>query len=84
MDTPQDYRKKPVTIQAIKWTGENINQVMDFLNWRNAEHDDINGLRIRTLEGTHDATIGDMIIKGVHGEYYPCKPDIFATTYDTV
>ena len=78
------YRKKPVEIDAIEWTGKNVKQIMDFMNWRNADHDDKNGLIIRTLEGSHHASIGDMIIKGIQGEFYPCKPDIFAQTYDLV
>ena len=76
------YRKKPVVIEAVEWTGDNINEVMDFLMWRNAEHDELHGLTIHTLEGNHRACIGDMIIKGVQGEFYPCKPDIFAQTYE--
>lgn len=77
------YIKKPVAIEAIEWTGENISEVMDFMGWRNADHDDRSGLVIRTLEGNHYADHGDMIIKGVKGEFYPCKPDIFAMTYYT-
>ena len=78
------FRKKPVVIEAILWDGENIRAVMDFLGWRNAEHDERHGLSIRTLEGTHHASIGDWIIKGVAGEFYPCKPDIFFATYESV
>jgi hypothetical protein len=57
---------------------------MDFMSWRNAAHDAKTGLVIHTLEGNHYAGIGDWIIKGVKGEFYPCKPDIFAATYDAV
>ena len=78
------FRKKPVEIEAMKWDGENIKEIMDFMNWRNADHDEKNGLFIRTLEGSHFATIGDFIIKGVKGEFYPCKPDVFEMTYDKV
>lgn len=78
------FRKKPVVIDAVQWDGENIKQVMDFMAWRNAEHDERHGLSIRTLEGTHHAAIGDYIIKGVQGEFYPCKPDVFALTYEPV
>ncbi len=77
------FIKKPVAIEAVEWTGENIKEVMDFMEWRNAEYDDISGLVIHTLEGNHSANIGDMIIKGVKGEFYPCKPDIFKSTYYT-
>ena len=52
------------------------------MDWRNANHDEKNGLIIHTLEGNHSALIGDWIIKGVKGEFYPCKPDIFELTYE--
>jgi hypothetical protein len=78
------FRKKPVVIEAVVWTGENINEVMGFLGWRNADYDGKDGLRIRTLEGTRHASIGDFIIKGVKGEFSPCKPDIFEATYEPV
>lgn len=78
------YRKLPVEIEAIEWTGDNIIEIGKFLGGRNFSHDKWYGLRIHTLEGTHDATVGDFIIKGVKGEFYPCKPDIFAQTYETI
>lgn len=76
------YRKLPVVIEAIEWTGKNKDEISKFLGWRNHDIDDVNGLVIHTLEGNHNALIGDFIIKGVHGEFYPCKPDIFAKTYE--
>lgn len=76
------YRKKPVVIDAVKWDGANIKEVMDFMSWRNASHDERSGLVIHTLEGNHNALPGDFIIKGVAGEFYPCKPDIFEATYE--
>lgn len=93
------YRKKPVEIEAIQWTGENQREMFDFLtngkkmdeymtaNGKNfyIDHSKVRGgLIIRTLEGEHIASIGDYIIKGVVGEFYPCKPDIFRDTYDEV
>ena len=84
--------KKPVTIDFIEWTGENLLEIIRFtgqnasamdMHWE--DYEDLvekKGLKIFTLEGSHMATIGDMIIKGVAGEFYPCKPDIFAATYD--
>jgi hypothetical protein len=88
------YRKKPVEIEAIKWTGENLSEIIDFTglhesvrnwDWRDYEaYVKENGLKIFTLEGSHMATVGDMIIRGVAGEFYPCKPDIFKATYDKV
>ena len=80
----EKYRKKPVVIEAVQWTGENVKEVMNFMNWRNASHDAASGLTIHTLEGTHYASPGDFIIKGVQGEFYPCKPDIFEKTYEKV
>lgn len=91
------YRKKPVIIEAIKWTGENHREMFNFLTndeKKNEpleaygdnfyiDHDKVEGgLVIKTLEGEHIASIGDYIIKGVHGEFYPCKPDIFEETYE--
>lgn len=76
------YRKKPVVIQAVQWTGNNFDEVMDFLQRKNVSYDSKTGLIIHTLEGDHFANMGDFIIRGVKGEYYPCKPDIFAATYD--
>lgn len=76
------FRKKPVIIDAIEWTGKNIDEIAKFMKWRNFDHDIRNGLIIHTLEGQHIASEGDFIIKGVHGEFYPCKPDIFALTYE--
>jgi hypothetical protein len=88
------YRKKPVIIEAVKWTGQNHREMFDFLtdtknepmqtfdkNFSISHSNGIVDLTIKTLEGEHIASIGDMIIKGVAGEYYPCKPDIFEQTY---
>lgn len=75
------YIKKPVVIEAVQWTGDNIQEILDFA-------DDVvqttPSLLIETLEGTMRASIGDYIIKGVSGEFYPCKPDIFHKTYAPV
>lgn len=77
------YRKKPVVVEAVQWTGENEKEIFDFINWRNAEMQG-KTLVIHTLEGNHNASAGDYIIKGVKGEFYPCKPDIFEATYEPV
>lgn len=77
--------KKPVTINYCIWDGENIQDVFDFCEGNaHMENTCESGAQmvIKTLEGQHIATIGDYIIQGVAGEYYPCKPDIFAKTYD--
>ena len=89
------YRKKPVVIEALEWTGENHRDMWDFLTGKANEHMTVSdkhfyidhskvsgGLVIKTLEGEHLANIGDYIIKGIKGEFYPCKPDIFEMTYE--
>ena len=76
------YVKKPVTIEAVKWTGDNFEEIESFTNTK--AFIKCGQLIIPTLEGTHIASIGDYIIKGVKGEFYPCKPDIFAETYEEV
>jgi hypothetical protein len=91
------YRKKPVEIEAVKWTGDNHREMFNFLGGKNDDYITPigtnfyidwtkieGGLIIKTLEGEHIATIGDYIIKGVKGEYYPCKPDIFEITYEKI
>jgi hypothetical protein len=91
------YQKKPVVIEAIQWTGDNLKQIIDFTGlhpsaeqwvsqgWEHYEEVvKVNGLKIFTLEGPMMASVGDYIIKGVKGEFYPCKPDIFALTYEQV
>lgn len=78
--------KKPVTIECVKWDGENIEEIKAFVgsSYIGGENDDGKKLIISTLEGDMLASIGDYIIKGVKGEFYPCKPDIFENTYDIV
>ncbi len=80
------YSKKPVVIEAVQVTDRTFNDPHP-----NDEH--IPGViydpmsrqaEIKTLEGTMTARIGDWIIRGIEGELYPCKPDIFAATYDPV
>lgn len=76
------FRKKPVIIEAIQWNGRNEMEIARFIGG-NLEMDG-NRLLIHTLEGTMTASVGDYVIKGVNGEFYPCKPDIFEKTYDPV
>lgn len=92
------YKKKPIVVEAIQWTGLNFIQVMDFVGeileygvdvHRSAAYlagqgQPICYIVIPTLEGNMWAISGDYIIKGVNGEYYPCKPDIFKKTYEEV
>jgi hypothetical protein len=82
-----EYRKKPVIIEAMQWTGSNEAEVSAFCPaayWDGElPINEENGiLIIKTLEGQVVASFGDYIIKGVKGEFYPCKPDIFALTYE--
>ncbi|MFV0515782.1 MAG: hypothetical protein ACK5MV_00080 [Aminipila sp.] len=79
------YRKKPVVIEAVQWSGDNELDVALFMD-RTIKKNDKNSyhLDIQTLEGVMTASIGDYIIKGVNGEFYPCKPDIFEKTYEKV
>lgn len=76
------YRKKPVVIEAVQWTGNNHAEMCEFIDPEVFEIIPRVGLVIHTLEGDHHASPGDYIIKGVNGEFYPCKPDIFAKTYE--
>ena len=76
------FRKKPVVIEAIQFKNANFNEIETFVGG-DAEFRDGN-LVVATLEGAMRASPGDWIIKGVKGEFYPCKPDIFAATYDPV
>ena len=75
------YRKKPVVIDAILYANNPI-QCVDFTEGQ--AQIGLKGIIIPTLEGNHLAKPGDYIIKGVKGEFYPCKPDIFEQTYEKV
>ena len=77
------YRKKPVVIEAIQFNGENQSDVAEFMG-EMIRANFFPDILIETLEGTMKANIGDYIIKGVKGEFYPCKPDIFEATYEKV
>jgi hypothetical protein len=77
------YRKKPVVVDAVQWTGANVEEVLGFtLGQASAYRADESAMMIETREGTMRADKFDFIIKGVKGEFYPCKPDIFAATYE--
>lgn len=93
------YRKKPVVIDAIQWDGTDAStrQILEFRGqevaddamtqdkfYEYCEFVKEYGMAIQTLEGVHIASIDDYIIKGVKGEFYPCKPDIFEMTYETL
>ena len=89
------YRKKPVVIEAIQWNGNNLTEIKEFVGdslvydiidtaWQVGKGKPHVLMKIKTLEGDMNASIGDYIIKGVDGEFYPCKPDIFEKTYEEV
>lgn len=90
------FRKKPIVIEAMQWTGKNLREIITFTDgppenrtshagmmWENYE--DLvarDGLKIYTLEGPLTAQKGDWIIKGTRGEHWPVRSDIFADTYE--
>jgi hypothetical protein len=88
------YRKKPVVIEAVQYKNFNGNEIEEFVGCKlqrelETETAYLAGkgspkfsIIIETLEGNHKAMPGDFIIKGVQGEFYPCKPDIFEQTYE--
>lgn len=81
------FRKRPVVIEAMQFTSESRNQCFRFVTCNCAPTFDVSHnptLTIQTLEGNMTAVDGDWIIKGIKGEFYPCKPDIFAATYEPV
>lgn len=89
----KNFTKKPVVIEAIQWNGLNLVEVKSFVGDA-CKYDYYDAgyqagvvppsvdLFIHTLEGDMKCSKGDYIIKGVQGEFYPCKPDIFKQTYD--
>lgn len=89
------YRKKPVVIEAIQWTGLNLEEVKEFVGesltydiiddaWKLGKGRPYVFMKIKTLEGDMKVSEKDFIIKGVNGEVYPCKPDIFEKTYEKI
>ncbi len=88
------YRKKPVVIEARQWDGS-PDIAFEICDWIRSEkgsssyksaaaNGGVEWFSIKTLEGHHKVSPGDFIIKGVQGEFYPCKPDIFEATYELV
>ena len=84
------YRKKPVEIEALQFIDDvdRITELSNFIDNQDVQvsyKDPKNPkLLIETLEGVIEASVGDYVIRGVHGEFYPCKPDIFNETYEEV
>ena len=81
------YRKKPVGVEAVQFNGTE-QSVIDIMALGGTRHIDVDcggkEFRIHTLEGVMTASLNDWIIKGVKGECYPCKPDIFDKTYESI
>lgn len=85
------YRKKPVIIEAVKFNGLNPTEIKDFVGdnceveiYDNGVTPPVAHIVIHTLEGDMEVNNGDYVIKGVKGEFYPCKPDIFEQTYESI
>lgn len=86
------FRKRPIVIEAIQYTGDNANELYNFSNdivqspilEITEDNPTGNYVQIKTLEGIMIGIVNDWIIKGINGEVYPCKPDIFEKTYEHV
>lgn len=79
------YRKKPVVIDAVQWNSRNLSEIQLSLGIEEVQQELCSDqLVIPTLEGNMIANPGDYIIKGIKGEFYPCKPDIFEATYEPI
>ena len=89
------YKTKPCEIEAIQWNGLNLQEIKEFVGesliydildtaWEVGKGRPHVFMKIKTLEGIMEASVGDYIIRGLKGEFYPCKPDIFEKTYELV
>ena len=87
------YRKKPIVIEAVQWNGLNLEEIKEFVGdsliynisdaaWKVGKGTPTVHIKIKTLEGVMVAKAGDYIIRGVNGEIYPCKAEIFEKTYE--
>ena len=79
---PRKFRKRPVVIEAIQYLGENAEAIVEWMGRPYVFVAEGDPLIIETLEGDMSGSPGDWIIRGVKGEFYPCKPDIFEATYE--
>lgn len=77
------YKKKAIIIEALQYTGKNFKECYNFAG-KSIEKETKDGIIIITLEGNHLCKKGDFIVRGIKGEFYPCKPDIFSETYEEV
>lgn len=82
--SPRKYRKRPVVVAAWQLARDNADDILAWISAAgySAARVDRGAVNIKTLEGVMRADVGDWIIRGVNGEFYPCKPDIFAKTYE--
>ena len=89
------YSTKPCIVEAVQWNGINLEEIKEFVGdsleynihdgaWRAGENCPYIELKIKTLEGVMEASIDDYIIKGLRGEFYPCKPDVFKKKYQVI
>jgi len=79
------FRKKPVVVEATQFrAGEQDSSLAVYVVAGMVRYTDVGTMLVKTLEGTMEARPGDWIIRGVKGELYPCRPDIFEATYDPV
>lgn len=79
-------RKKPVEVEAVQWTGENLEEIIKFCGKYLSfiKGDSQTFMYTQTLKGFHRVSLGEYIIKDIKGEFYPCKPDIFEMTYERI
>lgn len=80
----KQYVKKPIVIDAVQYDGKNSADIHEFCGDKVREPVGVDYLEIVTLEGVMRISPGDYVIKGIRGEFYPCKPDIFKMTYEEV
>lgn len=76
------YRKRPVTVEAVVWTGYNLDELNGLDGFEEASSMIGKELWVMTMEGPLRASVDDYIVRGICGEFYPCKPDIFRATYE--
>ena len=80
------FRKRPILVEAIQFTGNNFRELQNWSNWKvrppEGTYEPSKAVKIETLEGTMWARVGDWIVRGVRGEFYPVKLEIFEETYE--
>lgn len=85
MSTPKKYRKRPVVIEAVQWTGDNLRECFLFCETIILNHfPNPEILMIPTMEGNIACLKGDWIIRDVHGDFYPCRTNMFEIMYEEI